>query len=250
MTVHEVESAIDQELRQSLVESELSSEEQQAADSQLELFIKFKTSGAPKSAIIAAMGLSEDTYEKFNSRAEVKQAVLTSESNRLNTAKVMDEGWDVIENTAMGVVLDAVRYSQDPDYALRAAAVANKAIRRRREDAKIAYQNQATQDYHAVNNIAVLSLPKVVINRLVSQTQEDVNAQLALQAEAVEVQKYTDVADVTTTNRLLSDIAASTNPVSVSGTKALPTKDDSSSFPSATAIDEFMKGMLDGKFNK
>lgn len=237
MTANKIASAIDSDLRSAIEESTPTEEERQELDSLLDLFIKYKNAGAPKSAIKEAMGLSEDEYVKLNSREEVKSAIISAESKRLETSSIMDEGWDVIENTAMGIVLEAVKYSKDPEYSLKAAAVANKAIRRRREDAKLAYQNQGAGEYQAVNNIAVLSLPKIIVNSIKNQSATDLEKQIEMQLSAVETQKYVDVADVPTTNRLL-------NVDSTSGMETAKLLDTGEK----TQLDYLMEGLLDGKF--
>ena len=233
MGAHEIARTIDQELQSAIGQADTVADK---LDSLTDSFVKFKVAGAPKVAIIEALGISEDEFDRLNAKQEVKQAVLASETQRLETGAIMDSGWDVIENQAMAIVLEAVREARDPEFSLRAAAVANKAIRRRREDAKLLAQTQPGE-YKNVNNIAVINLPKMFVNSLQTQTQADISKQLELQTEAVEIPKFTDVADVCTTNQLLSSEMAVKNARQICS--GLETKEQ---------IDDFIGSMLDGKF--
>lgn len=233
MGAHEIARTIDQELQSAIGQADTVADK---LDSLTDSFVKFKVAGAPKVAIIEALGISEDEFDRLNAKQEVKQAVLVSETQRLETGAIMDSGWDVIENQAMAIVLEAVREARDPEFSLRAAAVANKAIRRRREDAKLLAQTQPGE-YKNVNNIAVINLPKMFVNSLQTQTQADISKQLELQTEAVEIPKFTDVADVCTTNQLLSSEMAVKNARQICS--GLETKEQ---------IDDFIGSMLDGKF--
>lgn len=233
MGAHEIARTIDQELQSAIGQKDTVADK---LDSLTDSFVKFKVAGAPKVAIMEALGISEDEFDRLNAKQEVKQAVLVSETQRLETGAIMDSGWDVIENQAMAIVLEAVREARDPEFSLRAAAVANKAIRRRREDAKLLAQTQPGE-YKNVNNIAVINLPKMFVNSLQTQTQADISKQLELQTEAVEIPKFTDVADVCTTNQLLSSEMAVKNAKQICS--GLETKEQ---------IDDFIGSMLDGKF--
>ena len=75
------------------------------------------------------------------------------------------------------------------------------------------------------------------VNSLQTQTQADISKQLELQTEAVEIPKFTDVADVCTTNQLLSSEMAVKNARQICS--GLETKEQ---------IDDFIGSMLDGKF--
>lgn len=233
MGAHEIARTIDQELQSAIGQEDTVADK---LDSLTDSFVKFKVAGAPKVAIMEALGISEDEFDRLNAKQEVKQAVLVSETQRLETGAIMDSGWDVIENQAMAIVLEAVREARDPEFSLRAAAVANKAIRRRREDAKLLAQTQPGE-YKNVNNIAVINLPKMFVNSLQTQTQADISKQLELQTEAVEIPKFTDVADICTTNQLLSSEMAVKNARQICS--GLETKEQ---------IDDFIGSMLDGKF--
>ncbi len=188
----------DSALRQLLAEQRESDKAIKAEQEQLaNQFKELRLQGAPKQVIMDALGLTEDDYSKFSSREDVKQAVITSETDRAKSNLTFDNNWDAVENLALQQVAKELAFSPDPEFALRAAAVANKAVRRRREDAKLAAQGAlAINKQVNTNNIAILNLPKVFMQQLVVETEEAASKQLALQRGAVKQRKLMDSADV------------------------------------------------------
>ena len=188
----------DNALRQLLAEQRENDKAMKAEQEQLaNQFKELRLQGAPKQVIMDALGLTEDDYSKFSSREDVKQAVITSETDRAKSNLTFDNNWDAVENLALQQVAKELAFSPDPEFALRAAAVANKAVRRRREDAKLAAQGAlAINNQVNTNNIAILNLPKVFMQQLVAETEEAASKQLALQRGAVRQRKLMDSADV------------------------------------------------------
>ena len=188
---------VDQELREANSEALHSRLEEE----QKELVEQFKTlreRGAPKQVVMATLGLTEDAYSKLSAREEVKSAVLKSEMARAEANQIFDSNWDLVEHRALTAVAQELAVNPDPDFALRAAAVANKAVRRRNEEAKLLNQTQLAYQQGGVTNIAILELPKVFMNQLKAETIEQAKQQIELQRNAVSIQKFTDLADVQT----------------------------------------------------
>lgn len=188
---------VDQELREANSEALHSRLEEE----QKELVEQFKTlreRGAPKQVVMATLGLTEDAYSKLSAREEVKSAVLKSEMARAESNQIFDSNWDLVEHRALTAVAQELAVNPDPDFALRAAAVANKAVRRRNEEAKLLNQTQLAYQQGGVTNIAILELPKVFMNQLKAETIEQAKQQIELQRNAVSIQKFTDLADVQT----------------------------------------------------
>lgn len=204
----------DAELRASLigkqaesVSSETSSSETASSSDRLaKQFIKLITQGATREIIINALGISEDEYSKLAAREDLAQYVVDTETNRLTISKQFDDNWDYVENLALTSVAEELKLNPDPEFALRAAMVANKAVRRRREDAKLAaisaQNNKALPEL--ANNLTILELPKVFINQLKLESEATAQQQLALQRNATLVPKFTDMADVSTAREALS----------------------------------------------
>lgn len=186
---HELREANSQELRSRL------EEEQKVL---VEQFKTLRERGAPKQVVMATLGLTEDAYSKLSAREEVKSAVLKAEMARAETNQTFDSNWDLVEHRALTAVAQELAVNPDPDFALRAAAVANKAVRRRNEEAKLMNQTQLAYQQGGVTNIAILELPKVFMSQLKAETVEQAKRQLELQRNAVSIQKFTDLADMQT----------------------------------------------------
>lgn len=188
---------VDQELREANSQ-ELRSRLEEEQKVLVEQFKTLRERGAPKQVVMATLGLTEDAYSKLSAREEVKSAVLKAEMARAETNQTFDSNWDLVEHRALTAVAQELAVNPDPDFALRAAAVANKAVRRRNEEAKLMNQTQLAYQQGGVTNIAILELPKVFMNQLKTETVEQAKRQLELQRNAVSIQKFTDLADVQT----------------------------------------------------
>lgn len=188
---------VDQELREANSQ-ELHSRLEEEQKVLVEQFKTLRERGAPKQVVMATLGLTEDAYSKLSAREEVKSAVLKAEMARAETNQTFDSNWDLVEHRALTAVAQELAVNPDPDFALRAAAVANKAVRRRNEEAKLMNQAQLAYQQGGVTNIAILELPKVFMNQLKTETVEQAKRQLELQRNAVSIQKFTDLADVQT----------------------------------------------------
>lgn len=188
---------VDQELREANSQ-ELRSRLEEEQKVLVEQFKTLRERGAPKQVVMATLGLTEDAYSKLSAREEVKSAVLKAGMARAETNQTFDSNWDLVEHRALTAVAQELAVNPDPDFALRAAAVANKAVRRRNEEAKLMNQTQLAYQQGGVTNIAILELPKVFMNQLKTETVEQAKRQLELQRNAVSIQKFTDLADVQT----------------------------------------------------
>lgn len=246
----------DAELRASLIGNQTEPAQGETALSSDRLanqFIKLITQGATREIIINALGISEDEYSKLAAREDLAQYVVDTETNRLTISKQFDDNWDYVENLALTSVAEELKLNPDPEFALRAAMVANKAVRRRREDAKLAaisaQNNKALPEL--ANNLTILELPKVFINQLKLESEATAQQQLALQRNATLVPKFTDMADVSTAREALSaerserDVEASKASVELSSLQgSLISKANPASSSSPDDVPEFLERFL------
>ncbi len=101
-------------------------------DDLLDQLVAFELLEVTDEDVMRAVGIS---VEQFNIAREsqgyreilARETIKEHERRQLN-----DEGWDSVEKVALTNILETMAWSKDPDYALKAAAVANKAIRNRR----------------------------------------------------------------------------------------------------------------------
>lgn len=82
----------------------------------------------PEEQIAKAVGVPEiaDALES----KEFKDILSGISTEYFEQNQQLNDGWNSIEALALGTIVDTLVWSKDPDFALRAAAVANKAHRR------------------------------------------------------------------------------------------------------------------------
>lgn len=84
----------------------------------------------PAVQIAEAVGLSEGRISQIKETDEFKQALAIELAKRLEERQELDDGWDGIEKKAIGIVADNLKWNKNPEFALKAALIANKAVRR------------------------------------------------------------------------------------------------------------------------
>ncbi len=91
---------------------------------------KLAHSGASVQAIASVFNLDESVILAVKEQAEYKIELSRIQENSFDKAQTLDGGWDRVEEQGMLQVLDHLEKVPDPDFALKAIALANKAIRR------------------------------------------------------------------------------------------------------------------------
>jgi hypothetical protein len=84
----------------------------------------------PQVQIAAATGLSEGRISQLAHSDQVLARKAEILSEKLEQHEELNSGWDAIEEESMATVLEYVSVTKDPEFALRAAKVANSANRR------------------------------------------------------------------------------------------------------------------------
>jgi len=117
---------------------------------QLELAIeriaKMAHMGVSHVQIAAACGLDVASLEIMLEKEVVKTAIAKLAGDDFEKFDTLNQGWDMVENMAINKVAEHLQRVPDPDYALKAAALANRSQRRgRHENNPVAVQpnNQA-----------------------------------------------------------------------------------------------------------
>lgn len=104
----------------------LSAEEQLA----YEQIAAMLTYGVPQKSIAEAMGLSEGRISQIVADPRFAEYKSNALAESLAKSKSLDDGWDAIEQMALGVVAENLKYNKDPEFALKAASLSNRASRR------------------------------------------------------------------------------------------------------------------------
>ena len=108
---------------------------------------KMDFAGVPEKQIAAACNISNAKLSELQKTEKYKISLAEVGTESFDKMDVLNGGWDMVENLAMNKVVTHLQHAPDPDYALKAAAFANKAIRRgQRNNDPIAIQpgQQAT----------------------------------------------------------------------------------------------------------
>ena len=96
-----------------------------------EKIAKMELMGVPRVDIADTVGLSESRHSQLfaddDGFKRVYGEVSIAEYEKFST---LNDGWDTVESLAVVAVMTQLQQVPDPDYALRAAALANKAQRR------------------------------------------------------------------------------------------------------------------------
>lgn len=129
------------------------------------------------------MQVSEAAISQIVASEDYKNIHSEKLAERIEQSQALDDNWDTVESRAIGVVADTLRWKVDPDFALRAAAVANKAARRGNAG------NVNNPLPAQMGQRVVVNLSQVFIDKLQNVVQE----------KAVPVLKRTDTNVVETT---------------------------------------------------
>ena len=99
-------------------------------DAALEKLAKLVLLDVPQRAIAKAFGVEQSRISQIvaSQRFQDKLAELAAE--QLEEQELLNQGWDSVEQIALSQVVKAMQMNPEPEFALKAAAVANKARRR------------------------------------------------------------------------------------------------------------------------
>jgi len=86
----------------------------------------------PHTQIAMSCGVTEGRISQICGTEEFKAVLQEIAVAHFEEQDLLNQGWDAVEQHAVSKVLQTLQHSPDPDYALKAAAVANKVTRRGR----------------------------------------------------------------------------------------------------------------------
>ncbi len=97
---------------------------------QLQKIARMAAFEIPSVQIARAMGLTEGRVSQIVNSDEYKVVLASVSTEFFEQNQLLNDGWDSIEATSLNTLMTNLQWSNDPDFALRVAAVANKANRR------------------------------------------------------------------------------------------------------------------------
>lgn len=96
----------------------------------LEKIARMMSYEVPQKQIAAVMGVSESRISQIINSQEFEEVFGVIAYEKFEEQETLNQGWDGVETLAIDRVLKYMQVDPDPDFALKAAAVANKANRR------------------------------------------------------------------------------------------------------------------------
>ncbi len=144
----------------------------------LEKIARMEAFGTPHKEIAGVMNLSEGRISQIMETVDYKKVYSELEGEINEKNQTLNDAWDKTEATALNILLKTLEWNSDPELALKAAIMANKAQRR-------GNANQPLEGKLGVR--AVIHLQATFIERI----QANVTNNLILQKELP--QKDTDV---------------------------------------------------------
>lgn len=117
--------------------------------------------GLSDGQISAALFLSDEQILAARNSTAFKKKYAEEAEAAIQAQIDRDEGWDGVEEKALKAVLETLDYNRDPKFALAAAAMANKATRRKggQTDPKVIDHSQPQ------TNIIVLSMNRTFVQK-------------------------------------------------------------------------------------
>lgn len=125
--------------------------------------------GVPHSQVAAATGLSEVEISEVSESPDFQQVLAEKASAQHTKYATLNDGWDMMENLSMNTVLTHLQMSPDPDFALKAAVMANKAQRRGQYNPGNVIPGQA--GVRAVINLSANFINQLQNNFKITQTK-------------------------------------------------------------------------------
>lgn len=148
----------------------------------LEKLAKLAYDGASTKSISQCFNVEESQILEIIETDEYKKQLSVITVENLEQAQLLDKGWEGVESFAVSRVLNELQHNPDPDFALKAAQVANKAIRRNgtmRQNTPIQVNNnlqaviniqpafaKTLQDNYLVEDVSKKKFEKKITNAL------------------------------------------------------------------------------------
>lgn len=96
----------------------------------LDKIARLTAMNVPTEQIAQACGITKGRVSQLTATEEFNEVLLQYYNEDFEQQDTLNRGWDAVEEEALGTVLETLQHNPDPDFALRAATMANKAQRR------------------------------------------------------------------------------------------------------------------------
>src|SRR5882724_12904330 len=116
------------------------------------------------SQICDVIGCDASTLNRLQETDLYKQFLSAAKQEYLARDRNLDNGWNSIEEKAISIVKENLKYNLNPEFALRAAVLANKANRRGRQDSILPSQ---------MGSRSVINMNTIFIGKLQAPPKEE-----------------------------------------------------------------------------
>lgn len=113
-----------------------------------ERIAKMEAMGVANGDIAKATGLSDGRISQVQAEPEYQELLVAASAENLERNMLINQGWDSVEEQALATVVTHLTSAPDPDYALKAAALANKAQRKNAGNKSL---NPGSGNYAVIN---------------------------------------------------------------------------------------------------
>lgn len=178
-------------------------------DKALEKVAKLALLNISQKQIAAACNLSESRLSEIMQMQKYREIAETIALKKFEEQQMLNKGWDSIEALGMKRVIAALQQDPDPEFALKASVVANKAVRRG------TFQNEPIKPSDAGVR-AVIHLNPTFVDKLQQnfQISTEKNAELAENPKASDFMPAKSVHDLLAGGNNKDKIKSEKTPIS------------------------------------
>lgn len=140
-------------------------------DNTIERVVNMKLYGIDDNDICAACSIDSEQLVLLVASDEYKAKFADQTVEQFEEGKTLNDAWDSIEAQSLSVINDVLKFSRDPEFALKAAVASNRATRR---GAKNDHQIPANMGARAVINLSATFIDKLQANVNLNSRNGDV----------------------------------------------------------------------------
>ena len=139
-----------------------------------------------------ACGLPLEKVRELKEHPDIKEKVQEQQNNELEKAERFNKGWDLVEELSIVNIVEELERNPEPDFSLKAAAIANKAARRHNNNpAVINPLNGGTAVFHL--NVAFIErLQQFNAQQRIHNMEQKRQAEIVSSQRAIEILEHNE----------------------------------------------------------
>jgi hypothetical protein len=165
-------------------------------DRRMEKLVRMELAGISRAQSAMALGVSESRVSQLLESDQCKEMLQQVSTENFEQNELVNKGWDSVETMSIARVVSALKHDPDPEFALKAAAIANKAVRRGTHNNTPIAQNMGVR--------AVIQLNASFVDKL----QQNFHMEKSNHAESAQKVKDSNFLGAAGVQQLLRGVAA------------------------------------------